>query len=245
MNSVSGVLVVVFSSVGLVLTFITWGTLARYFNTPVAKAADREMSLILLVGITSLFVIPLLNLSESANTICCFSHCGRMTIWIMSVAVLLVKTMRIVSVFQGHSVVRNAKPFTAKASTQRALLATLTAVQIGLTVVWLITGPPYKKITITHLQHISIVCKAYSTLIGKNILLANIAYGVFLWLFCAYYAFRVRNIPENFNEARRIGFSMYILFLSVISYYPVAFAIEGWYITVLECATNITSALGF
>lgn len=245
MNSVSGVLVAVFSAVGLVLTFITWGTLARYFNTPVAKAADREMSLILLVGITSLFVIPLLNLSESANTICCFSHCGRMTIWIMSVAVLLVKTMRIVSVFQGHSVVRNAKPFTAKASTQRALLATLTAVQIGLTVVWLITGPPYKKITITHLQHISIVCKAYSTLIGKNILLANIAYGVFLWLFCAYYAFRVRNIPENFNEARRIGFSMYILFLSVISYYPVAFAIEGWYITVLECATNITSALGF
>ena len=244
-NSISGISVAVFSSIGLVLALFTWGTLVRYFSTPVAKAANREMSSILLAGITFLFVIPLLNLSEPSDTVCRFSHCGRMTIWIVCVAVLLVKTMRIVSAFQGNIVAQNVKPFIAKVRTQRALLASLTAVQISLTIAWIITGPPYKKTTITHLQHISIVCKAYSSLTGKDILLANITYGVFLWLLCAYYAFRVRNIPENFNEAKRIGFSMYILLLSVLSYYPVAFTIEGWHITVLECATNITSALGF
>ncbi|PFX33276.1 Metabotropic glutamate receptor 7 [Stylophora pistillata] len=192
MNSVTGVIVALLSSVGLVLALLTWGILAKYFNTPVVKAANREMSLILLAGITYLFVIPLLNLSDSTDTICCFSHCGRITIWIMCVSALLVKTMHIVSAFRGNTVARNVKPLVSKASTQRALLAILTAVQTGLTVAWLVSGPPYKKITITHLQHISAMCKPYSNLAGKNILLANITYGVLLWLVCAYYAFRPR-----------------------------------------------------
>ncbi|KAL9974546.1 hypothetical protein ACROYT_G011594 [Oculina patagonica] len=244
-NSVSGVIITVFASLGLILSLFTWGIFVRYFNTPVAKASNREMSLILLTGITSLFVLSLLNLPESTNATCRLTHCGRMTIWILCVAVLLVKTMRIVSAFEGNIVARNVKPFLAKASTQRALLVSLSAVQISFTTAWLSLGPPYKETTITYLQHVSIICKAHSTLTGKYILLANISYGFLLSLLCAYYAFRVRNFPENFNEARRIGFSMYILLLSALSYYPVAFTIDGWHITVLECATNITSALGF
>lgn len=244
-NNISGVIITVFASFGLILSLFTWGIFVRYFNTPVAKASNREMSLILLAGVTSLFVLSLLNLPESTDVICRFSHCGRVTIWILCVAVLLVKTMRIVSAFQGNIVAQNVKPFLAKASTQRALLVSLTAVQATFTIAWLALGPPFKETTITYLQHISIICKAHSTLNGKYILLANITYGFLLSLLCVYYAFRVRNIPENFNEARRIGFSMYILLLSALSYYPVAFTIDGWYITVLECATNITSALGF
>ncbi|KAL9974548.1 hypothetical protein ACROYT_G011596, partial [Oculina patagonica] len=222
-NSISGVIITVFASFGLILSLFTWGIFVRYFNTPVAKASNREMSLILLTGITSLFVLSLLNLPESTDATCRLSHCGRMTIWILCVAVLLVKTMRIVSAFEGNIVARNVKPFLAKASTQRALLVSLSAVQISLTTAWLSLGPPYKETTITYLQHISIICKAHSTLTGKYILLANISYGFLLSLLCAYYAFRVRNFPENFNEARRIGFSMYILLLSALSYYPVAF----------------------
>jgi metabotropic glutamate receptor 6/7/8 len=168
-----------------------------------------------------------------------------MTIWILCVSVLLVKTIRIARAFQGNIVAQNVKPFIAKASTQRALLASLTAVQMSLTITWLTLGPPYKETTITYLKHISIICKAHSSVTGKNIVLANITYGFVLSLSCAYYAYKVRNIPENFNEAKRIGFAMYILLLSALAYYPVAFALDGWHITVLECATNITSALGF
>ena len=244
-NSISGVIITVFASLGLILALFTWGIFVRYFNTPVAKASNREMSLILLAGVTSLFVISLLHLPEPTDAICRLSHCGRVIIWIVCVAVLLVKTMRIVSAFQGNIAVQNVKPFLAKATTQRALLVSLTAVQISLTIAWLSLGPPYKETTITYLQHISIICKAHSKLTGKYILLANITYGFLLSLLCAYYAFRARNIPENFNEAKRIGFSMYILLLSALSYYPVAFTIDGWHVTVLECATNITSALGF
>ena len=245
LNSVSGILITVFASFGLILAIFTWGIFIRYFNTPLTKASNREMSLILLAGVTSLFVLSLLNLPEPTDMICRFSHCGRMTIWILCVSVLLVKTIRIASAFQGDIIAQNVKPFIAKASTQRALLASLTAVQMSLTIALLTLGPPYKETTITYLKHISLICKAYSSHAGKNIVFINITYGFVLSLSCTYYAFKVRNIPENFNEAKRIGFAMYILLLSALAYYPVAFALDGWHITVLECATNITSALGF
>lgn len=245
LNSISGVLITVFASLGLILAIFTWGIFIRYFNTPIAKASNREMSLILLAGVTSLFVLSLLNLPEPTDMICRLSHCGRMTTWILCVSVLLVKTIRIASAFQGDITAQNVKPFIAKASTQRALLASLTAVQMSLTIALLTLGPPYKEITITYLKHISLICKANSSHAGKSIVLVNITYGFVLSLSCTYYAYKVRNIPENFNEAKRIGFAMYILLLSALAYYPVAFALDGWHITVLECATNITSALGF
>jgi len=245
LNSISGILITVFASFGLILALFTWGIFIRHFNTPIAKASNREMSLILLAGVTSLFVLSLLNLPEPTNMICRFSHCGRMTIWILCVSVLLVKTIRIASAFQGDIIAQNVKPFIAKASTQRALLASLTAVQMSLTIALLTLGPPYKETTITYLKHISIICKAYSSHAAENIVFVNITYGFVLSLSCTYYAYKVRNIPENFNEAKRIGFAMYILLLSALAYYPVAFALDGWHITVLECATNITSALGF
>lgn len=39
--------------------------------------------------------------------------------------------------------------------------------------------------------------------------LGPIGYNMALVLFCTWYAIRTRNLPENFNEAKFIGFSMY------------------------------------
>lgn len=244
-SSLSGVIITVLASFGVLLSLFTWGVFVVFFNTPIAKASNREMTLILLTGVTSLFVMPLVNLPEPTDALCRINHCGRLTVWVLCVAVLLVKTMRIVSAFQEDIVLPNVKPLLAKASTQRVILASLAAFQMSLTIAWLSFGPPYKETTIAHSQHISVICKAHSSSTGKNILVANITYGFILSLLCTYCAFRVRNVPENFNEAKRIGFSMYILLLSSLAYYPVEFATGGWHVTVIECVSNITSALGF
>ena len=48
-----------------------------------------------------------------------------------------------------------------------------------------------------------------------------------LWLSCVHIKLskQVRGIPENVNETKYIGFSMYILLLSSIEYYHVAFTL--------------------
>lgn len=63
-----------------------------------------------------------------------------------------------------------------------------------------------------------------------------------LSLACIYYAFKGRKIPENFNEARYIGFAMYIVLLCSAAYYPVVFGLEGWYVGVIGGVTTLVSS---
>ena len=76
------------------------------------------------------------------------------------------------------------------------------------------------------------------------------SFGQRLWylfvvaILCTYSATRVRNLPENFNEAKCIGFSMYILLLSWPTYYPVQSTLENWYVVIISSATLLLSAYG-
>ena len=64
-------------------------------------------------------------------------------------------------------------------------------------------------------------------------------------LLCAFCSFKVRNVPENLSEAKRIAFSMYMFLISLLAYYAVKFSMEGWYVTVVDCVTTLLSAYGF
>ena len=62
------------------------------------------------------------------------------------------------------------------------------------------------------------------------------------------YSVRLRSgtrVPENFSEAKRIAFSMYMFLISLLVYYPVTLSLEGWYVTVVDCVTTLLSAYGF
>ena len=79
---------------------------------------------------------------------------------------------------------------------------------------------------------------------GLALEVAMLTYLIFLSLVCAYYAFKARTLPENFNEARYIGFAMYILLLSWITFYPVQSSLQGWYVAVVSCTTALLSSYG-
>ena len=81
--------------------------------------------------------------------------------------------------------------------------------------------------------------------VGKSLFLLTCSYVILQMLFSVLCSFKVRNIPENFSEAKRIAFSMYILFISLLAYHPVEFSMDGWYVTVVDCVTTLLSAYGF
>ena len=71
------------------------------------------------------------------------------------------------------------------------------------------------------------------------------SYVLLLSLLSLFYAFKVRKLPDNFNEARFIGFSLYIILLSAICYYTVEFSVQhGWYISVIACTTTLVDSFG-
>ena len=71
------------------------------------------------------------------------------------------------------------------------------------------------------------------------------SYVLLLSLLSSVYAFKVRKLPDNFNEARFIGFSLYIILLSAICYYSLEFSVqEGWYISFISCTTTLVDSFG-
>jgi len=110
---------------------------------------------------------------------------------------------------------------------------------------WQFLDPPVKEEHILTEQYIFIECKAYSMVVGKSLFLITCSYFLIQILFAAFCSFKIRNVPENFSEAKRIAFAMYISSFSMLAYFPIEFSTNGWYVTVLDCVTTLLSAYGF
>lgn len=54
----------------------------------------------------------------------------------------------------------------------------------------------------------------------------SLAYNLLLIVCCTVYAFKTRKIPENFNETRHIGFTMYSTCILWLSFMPIYFATQ-------------------
>ena len=115
---------------------------------------------------------------------------------------------------------------------------------LSLLPLWIVLDPPRRKKIIRSDEYIFIVCNSFETNIGLALFITVCSYTLIVALFCTYYAFKARGIPENFNETKYIGFSMYILLLSSIAYYPVAFAFDSWYVTLVSCSTALITSFG-
>jgi len=110
---------------------------------------------------------------------------------------------------------------------------------------WLLLDPPVSTKHILTDHYIFIECKAYSYLTGKILFLLTFSYVLVQMLLCAFSSFKIRNIPENLGEAKRIAFSMYIFMFSLLTYHPVEFSMDGWYVTVVDCVTTLLTSYGF
>lgn len=90
-------------------------------------------------------------------------------------------------------------------------------IQLAVSIAWLIYDPPdVREVYPSPLQAV-LTCKG-----SGHSLMISLILIIFLVPLCTIYAFKTRKIPENFNEAKYIGFTMYstcIVFLASIAIY--------------------------
>ena len=208
------------------------------------KASNREISFLLLFGISALFILAVLEHSEPSNLLCIAVTFWRYFALNLCVTVLFLKTMRITSVFEVDKVAHLSRPCFKTLKRQLIFIFVVNALPISLLVLWMSVDPPGSEKIIRLDQYIFLVCKLYYCNIGFVLFITVSSYLLTVALLCTYYAFKARGIPENFNETKYIGFSMYILLLSSLAYYPVAFAFESWYVTIVSCTTTLVTSFG-
>jgi metabotropic glutamate receptor 2/3 len=60
-------------------------------------------------------------------------------------------------------------------------------------------------------------------------MLGSLAYNVLLIALCTLYAFKTRKCPENFNEAKFIGFTMYTTCIIWLAFLPIFYVTSSDY----------------
>lgn len=248
-NNISAVVVASTAAVGLALTILCFVVFIKHRNTPIVKASNKELSFLLLTVVALFFVLAFLYLLTPTNLLCRAINMWRYIVNTLCVSILLLKSRKIVRAFQFQGPLPDGltprpkkikKGFLFKG--QRLHLLFLLSIQVILIVAWIVSDPPSKETIVRPLQYVFVVCKPFRSATGQALLVMTITIVLLLSFACVYYAFRGRKIPENFNEARYIGFSMYIVLLSSAAYYPVEFGLEGWYVGIIGGVTTLVSS---
>lgn len=225
---------IVFTILGMLGTFTTAALYIRHRSHNFIKAAGRELSAILFLGVMLCYVTPFTFFGKPTNRLCgvrrflgsvCFTACY---------APVLMKTIRIYRIFQSakSSVTR---PSLTRPGSQVLISIGLIAVQLLLTTLWYISDVPRTQEVYPSQGIVIIQCA-----VNEFTLAVNICYNSLLMFLCTIFAFKTRNFPRNFNEAKYIGISMYLTCSVWIIFIPCYLNTSDAFVRVyLSCATFI------
>ncbi|XP_066430800.1 vomeronasal type-2 receptor 26-like [Eleutherodactylus coqui] len=216
------------------------GLFIYYWDTPIVKANNRTVSFILLVSIFLSFLCIFLFLGCPVHITCLLRQTSFGILFSISVSSVLAKTITVCIAFKatkpGSSLV---KLVSFKVSNYVVLVCS--SVQVLICVIWLLVSPPYVEFDHhTYPGKIIIQCNegsdiCFYSMLGYMGLLASMSFVL---------AFMVRTLPDSFNEAKYITFSM-LLFCSVwIAMIPAYLSTRGKYMVVVEIFAILTSCAG-
>jgi hypothetical protein len=217
-----------FSSIGLSMTIYTIIIFTRFSQTPIIKASSRELSYFLLFGICCCHLCAWPLILKPHMFTCFFIRIGVSLSLTICLAALLTKTNRLARIFNNKQ--RLTQPSCLSPRSQLGICAGIVSVQLIGVLIWIIISPPAVKLRyeVKHNQkRLILVCQTDSEYIA-----CSLVYNMLLVISCTLYAIKTRRIPENFNEAKHIGFAMYSICIIWLAFIPIFFGVrssENWF----------------
>ncbi|XP_061793347.1 metabotropic glutamate receptor 4-like isoform X1 [Nerophis lumbriciformis] len=218
------VIPVLIAVVGIMATLFVVVTFVRYNDTPIVKASGRELSYVLLTGIFLCYATTFLMISTPDVGICSLRRIFLGLGMSISYAALLTKTNRIYRIFDQGTMSLSAPRFISPAS-QLIITFTLASVQLLGVCIWFGLDPS-KAIIDYEDQRTSNPSMARGVLkcdISDLSLICLLGYSMLLMVTCTVYAIKTRGVPETFNEAKPIGFTMYTTCIIWLAFIPIFF----------------------
>lgn len=240
-----GILFLCLSILGVAVTAWTVYVFYQHNNTPMVKASNRELSYMLLFSIAMCYFTPVLYLADPSPMVCPLHQAWFYLFYTACVAILGAKTNRIVHLFESH-VPRSALTRPGWAGKHRHVLLVLCVVLVDLLVIvfWVIFDPPKPHLDKSIRTEYFKRCRLSSSVAGDVCQYLLMGLLILISICCSYFAYRARKLPHNFNEAKFIAFSLYVLVLSWVTFYPVYLNIEGLYSVVVSCTTTFIASTG-
>ncbi|GLD68822.1 metabotropic glutamate receptor 3-like protein [Lates japonicus] len=213
--------------VGFMCTGLVFWVFIRHNNTPLVKASGRELCYILLSGVFMSYAMTFLFLAKPSPAICALRRLGLGTSFAVCYSALLTKTNRIARIFNGvKDGAGAARPRFISPSSQVFICLSLISVQLVMVSVWLLLEVPgTRRFTLPERRQ-TVILKCN---VRDSSMLLSLGYDVLLVILCTVYAFKTRKCPENFNEAKFIGFTMYTTCIIWLAFLPIFYVTSSDY----------------
>ncbi|XP_060087472.1 metabotropic glutamate receptor 4 isoform X1 [Heteronotia binoei] len=210
--------------VGIIATLFVVVTFVRYNDTPIVKASGRELSYVLLTGIFLCYATTFLMIAGPDMGTCSLRRVFLGLGMSISYAALLTKTNRIYRIFEQGKKSVSAPRFISPAS-QLVITFSLISLQLVGVCIWFIVDPSHSIIDYED-QRTTDPRFARGVLkcdISDLSLICLLGYSMLLMVTCTVYAIKTRGVPETFNEAKPIGFTMYTTCIVWLAFIPIFF----------------------
>ncbi|PRD36538.1 UNVERIFIED_CONTAM: mGluR [Trichonephila clavipes] len=218
-DSLFAIVPMAIATFGILLTFWVMVVFFRNNDTPIVKAAGRELSYLLLTGIMLCYFMTFVMLAKPSRIFCGLQRFGIGFSFAIIYASLLTKTNRISRIFE--SARRSARrPSFISPKSQLAIASVLISVQVIGTAVWFLLEPPGTRQYYPDGKRNQVILKCS---IRDSSFLLSLIYNMLLITICTVYAVKTRKIPENFNESKFIGFTMYTTCIIWLAFVPIYF----------------------